>query len=221
MQNDSIIILAWPEAMVAGANSWYDKYFSTKGKYRVGHSALILVDHTSEKLFYFDNGRYHTPSGFGRIRSQETDPDIKIKSQLVLNRNKIVNISEILLEVKNKKACHGKGTLYASILNNVSFEKAFLFSNKMVSKGLVPYGPFVRRGTNCSRFVSKVMQESMSYFIVNIRLKLPITLSPSPKRNVSIANKDFFIVKEGECKLIKRSFFSSYFKSIENELYSR
>ena len=53
MQNDSIIVLAWPEAMVAGANSWYDKYFSSKGKYRVGHSALILVNHAKEKLFYF------------------------------------------------------------------------------------------------------------------------------------------------------------------------
>ena len=65
MKNDSIIVLAWPEAMVAGANSWYDKYLSTKGKYRVGHAALILVNHAKEKLFYFDNGRYHTPAGFG------------------------------------------------------------------------------------------------------------------------------------------------------------
>ena len=58
VRNDSIIVLAWPEAMVAGANSWYDKYLSTKGKYRVGHSALILVNHEKEKLFYFDNQHY-------------------------------------------------------------------------------------------------------------------------------------------------------------------
>ena len=221
MQNDSIIVLAWPEAMVAGANSWYDKYFSIKGKYRVGHSALILVDHAKEKLFYFDNGRYHTPAGFGRVRSQETDPDIRIKSKLILKNHEINNIEDILLEVKNKKACHGKGVLYASILHNVSFEKAFLFSHQMVSKGLVPYGPFVRGGTNCSRFVAKVMQESASSFFINFRLKLPITISPSPKRNVSIANANFYKVTKDNCRLIKRSLFSSYFKSLENELYSR
>lgn len=221
MQNDSIIVLAWPEAMVAGANSWYDKYFSMKGKYRVGHSALILVNHAKEKLFYFDNGRYHTPAGFGRVRSQETDPDIRIKSKLILKNHEINNIEEILLEVKNKKACHGKGVLYASILHNISFEKAFLFSNQMVSKGLVPYGPFVRGGTNCSRFVAQVMQESASSLVTNFRLKLPITISPSPKRNVSIANANFYKVTKDNCRLIKRSLFSSYFKSLENELYSR
>lgn len=167
MQNDSIIVLAWPEAMVAGANSWYDKYFSSKGKYRVGHSALILVNHAKEKLFYFDNGRYHTPAGFGRVRSQETDPDIRIKSKLILKNHEINNIEEILLEVKNKKACHGKGVLYAAILHNISFEKAFLFSNQMVSKGLVPYGPFVRGGTNCSRFVAQVMRKSSSSFVTD------------------------------------------------------
>jgi hypothetical protein len=221
MQNDSIIVLAWPEAMVAGANSWYDKYLSTKGKYRVGHAALILVNHAKEKLFYFDNGRYHTPAGFGRVRSQETDPDIRIKSKLILKNHEINNIEEILLEVKNKKACHGKGVLYASILHNISFEKAFLFSNQMVSKGLVPYGPFVRGGTNCSRFVAQVMQESASSLVTNFRLKLPITISPSPKRNVSIANANFYKVTKDNCRLIKRSLFSSYFKSLENELYSR
>tara|TARA_B100000768_G_scaffold44194_1_gene42951 strand:+ start:11701 stop:12357 length:657 start_codon:yes stop_codon:yes gene_type:complete len=218
MQNDSIIVLAWPEAMVAGANSWYDKYLSTKGKYRVGHAALILVNHAKEKLFYFDNGRYHTPAGFGRVRSQETDPDIRIKSKLILKNHEINNIEEILLEVKNKKACHGKGVLYASILHNISFEKAFLFSNQMVSKGLVPYGPFVRPGTNCSRFVSKAMRESTSSFFTNIRLKYPITITPSPKRNVTIANTDFFRVTKDSCRLIKRSSIVSYFKNLENEL---
>lgn len=221
MQNDSIIVLAWPEAMVAGANSWYDKYFSEKGKYRVGHSALILINHETEKLFYFDNGRYHTPAGFGRVRSQETDPDIKIKSKLILKNKQIHNIKEILFEVKRKKSCHGKGVLYASIIHNISFEKAFLFCNKMVAKGLIPYGPFVRGGTNCSRFVAKAIQESSSSILTSLRLMLPITISPSPKRNVSIANANFYIVTDHNCRIIKRSLFSSYFKSLENELYSR
>ena len=42
--SDFIIILAWPEGMVTAAGAWYDKFFSNNGKYRVGHSALALVD---------------------------------------------------------------------------------------------------------------------------------------------------------------------------------
>ena len=43
MQEDYIIVLAWPEGLVASAGSWYDKLFAKNGKYRVGHSALVLV----------------------------------------------------------------------------------------------------------------------------------------------------------------------------------
>ena len=43
MQNDFIIALAWPEGMVTRAGAWYDFLFAKNGKYRVGHSALVLV----------------------------------------------------------------------------------------------------------------------------------------------------------------------------------
>ena len=54
MQKDFIIVLAWPEGMVAAAGAWYDKVFSTNGQYRVGHSALILVNTVTNQLNYFD-----------------------------------------------------------------------------------------------------------------------------------------------------------------------
>ena len=44
MQNDFIIALAWPEGLVASTDVWYDKFFAKKGKYRVGHSAVVLVE---------------------------------------------------------------------------------------------------------------------------------------------------------------------------------
>ena len=65
---DFIIILAWPEGMCVAAGAWYDPFFATDGKYRVGHSAIILINSESKKLHYFDFGRYHTPQGFGRVR---------------------------------------------------------------------------------------------------------------------------------------------------------
>ena len=78
MQKGTIIVLAWPEGMVKNADSWYDFFLSKNGMYRVGHSAIILINNELESINYFDFGRYHTPNGFGRVRDEVTDPDLKI-----------------------------------------------------------------------------------------------------------------------------------------------
>ena len=83
MEKDFIIVLAWPEGLTLGAGAWYDKIFSINGKYRVGHSALVLVNSKSNHLEYFDFGRYHTPNNFGRVRDKETDPDIMLKKKAI------------------------------------------------------------------------------------------------------------------------------------------
>ncbi|MDC0029158.1 hypothetical protein OAJ32_01490, partial [bacterium] len=185
------------------------------GKYRVGHSAVVLIDRQSGKLQYFDFGRYHSPPNYGRVRDVETDSDVALKSIAKIKTNTISNLEEILLEIKNKNSCHGEGTLYASILNDVSYEKAYEYAKRIQQKGLIPYGPFVYSGTNCSRFVASVMRSASPKFIKNARLKFPFCISPSPKRNVGIANADFYKVTENIVKKINRSMLGSYFKSIE------
>tara|TARA_B110000093_G_C12958675_1_gene406080 strand:+ start:1497 stop:2150 length:654 start_codon:yes stop_codon:yes gene_type:complete len=215
MQNDFIIALAWPEGMVASTDVWYDKFFAKKGKYRVGHSAVVLVERLTGELHYFDFGRYHTSKGFGRVRNKETDHDVCIQISAEIKSSKIVNIKDILVEIKNNTAFHGEGTLYASILNDVSFHKAYEYAKKIQNKGLVLYGPFVYSGTNCSRFVASVMRSSSPTFIKNARLKLPFCISPSPKRNVGIANANFYKVAGNLVKKVKRNIIESYFKSIE------
>ena len=91
MKNDCIITLAWPEGMVKSAGSWYDKFLSKNGKYRVGHSALLLIDSEKKKSHYFDFGRYHTPVGYGRARDVETDAELAVIDPIIDNRE-IVNI---------------------------------------------------------------------------------------------------------------------------------
>ena len=59
INKDFIIVLAWPEGMVTAPDSWYDKIASTNGKYRAGHSAIVLINSTTKKSHYFDFGRYH------------------------------------------------------------------------------------------------------------------------------------------------------------------
>ena len=118
---DLIIVLAWPEGMVSASGAWYDKYFSTNGKYRVGHSALALVNSETNKIHYLDFGRYHAPDGYGRIRDIETDPDVGIKQMAKIKKDKIENVEDILIEISNNKSYHGEGTLYSSIISRVNF----------------------------------------------------------------------------------------------------
>ena len=215
MQKDFIIVLAWPEGMVAAAGGWYDKVLSTNGQYRVGHSALILVNTITNKLNYFDFGRYHSPFGFGRVRDLETDPDISLKSKPIILGNSIDNIKEILLEISNIKATHGHGTLYASILKNIDFNKAYEKAKEMQNRGLISYGPVVLTGTNCSRFVASIMLASKPHWLTKLRLKLPFCLSPSPKRNISIANSSYHVVNMKNYRQINKSYIKAYFSSIE------
>ena len=216
MTEDFIIVLAWPEGLVAGAGSWYDRLFATNGKYRVGHSALVLVNSRSNQLEYFDFGRYHTPTDFGRVRDKETDPDVILKTLAIIKDNTIENIQAILLELAGLKATHGEGKMFASILRNVSFEKGYKYAKLIQDKGAISYGPLTRRGTNCSRFVAGVMREANSDRYTSLRLKYPFCLSPSPKRNISIANHNYYVIENRVCQQINKSFIKAYFSSIES-----
>ena len=98
MKNDFIITLAWPEGMVVAAGAWYDKIASSNGKYRVGHSALVLINAKTKKTHYFDFGRYHTPKGYGRVRDVDTAQDMtQINAEKKAEKKN--NIEENLLQL--------------------------------------------------------------------------------------------------------------------------
>lgn len=218
--HDFVIPLAWPNAYVYGAGGWYDPMMTLlgmakDGKYRVGHSAVLLINSKNGKVHYFDFGRYHTPLGFGRVRNEDTDHEIKVDSKAKISDNRIDNIEEILLEISSNNATHGQGVMYASVLEVVNFEAGFAYAKKIQAKGSVAYGPFVQDGTNCSRFVASVMRASTASIIKRFRLKFPICLSPSPKRNVSIANSAIYKMENNICNLVNRNKIKSYLLSIE------
>ena len=217
INSDFIIVLAWTEGEKTAAGAWYDSFCATNGKYRVGHSALILINSENKELLYFDFGRYHTPTGFGRVRDKETDPDIGIPISAEIKENKINNIENILLHTVNKKANHGEGKLYASVLKNVNFISSYKFAKKIQEKGIIPYGPFVPKGSNCSRFVSATIRKSNPSLIKNLRLQFPFSLSPSPKRNVSISNNNYYVIEKNKFEKIKRNKINGYFRGIERK----
>ena len=214
MQNDFIITLAWPEGMVTAPGSWYDKIASSNGKYRVGHSAIVLINSETKKSHYFDFGRYHTPKGYGRARDKETDADVAVMDPEIQNE-KVVNVKEILLQLSKMKATHGEGKMYASLIMDVNFNKAFSKAKSIHEKGMLAYGPFTTKGTNCARFVASVLGSASTSFIKKLRLKFPFCISPSPKRNVSITNHHYYVVENGTCVEVKKSKLQAYFSSIE------
>ena len=214
MQNDFIVTLAWPEGMVTAPGAWYDKIASTNGKYRVGHSAIVLISSETKKSHYFDFGRYHTPQGYGRARDIETDKDLAL-SDVKIEDGEILNLEAILLELSKMKSTHVEGKMYAALIQKVNFTNAFSVAKRIQEKGMLPYGPFIRRGSNCSRFVATVIQSSGLSFIKKLRFKYPFCISPSPKRNVSITNHNYYIVENNNCIEVRKNKLQSYFCSIE------
>ena len=215
MKRGAIITLAWPEGMTTAAGAWYDKFFSKNGKYRVGHSALVMINFEKETSHYFDFGRYHTAKGYGRVRDAETDPSLTIQKPIIKDNN-ILNIEEILFQVSKIKETYGKGKLYASLITGVDFEKAFLKAKQTQKQGMVAYGPFIIKGTNCSRFVATVLRVSVPSFLKKLRFKYQFCISPSPKRNVSITNNNYYVIDKKRCIKVKKNKLQAYFTSIEN-----
>ncbi len=211
MNKAAIIMLAWPETPAIQVGSWYEPVmkllgFNQNGYYKAGHSALVLVD-ASGKLHYFDFGRYHTPLKHGRVRNEDTDPNLQIAIKAEFNnQNRIANLENILLTLSKQKDFHGYGKMYASIQYEISFEKSYRFAKQQQQLGAIPYGPFAYKGTNCSRFTSRVFRAGVDSLYKKIQGFLPFSFTPTPIGNVLIASyKNYFYKVENTFVKRKRA----------------
>jgi len=200
IQKDSIIISAWPETPVSAVGMWYDAVpkllgILKNGYYNAGHAAAVLVNHKTKKLHYFDFGRYHMPQKYGRVRDEQSDPGLKIPFDAIISDdNKLLNINEILLFLNSNKECHGKGVLYASVLENISFEKAYKFAKGLQNADVVNYGPYDLKGSNCSRFIASLAKAGNPKRKIKFRLAAPLLFTPMPKGNVVACNSEYYSV---------------------------
>lgn len=188
--NGFAIALAWPAALCKQAGAWYDDLMhfvgiNSKGYYKVGHAAIVLVDGENGECHYFDFGRYHAPHGHGRGRSATTDHDlrIKVKARFSHDKTKIENLTDILDELQKNPSTHGTGTVYGSA-TPINFRNAHKFAMQLNSKDYIPYGPFIRNGTNCSRFVNSVLQNGVMQLKSKILLRIPWMFTPTPMWNL-------------------------------------
>lgn len=185
------IALAWPATYCKQSGAWYDPLssflgFNENNYYKVGHAAVVLVDSKNRKCHYFDFGRYHAPFQFGRVRNAETDHELAMKTvpEISVDGQQIENFEAILTELQNNGACHGEGTLYASV-TRVKFENAYEKAIQMQGKKFIDYGPFRMGGSNCSRFVNSVIQAGEPSLKQQLKLNFWMPLTPTPMNNVN------------------------------------
>jgi hypothetical protein len=184
------IALAWPQTLCKQPGSWYDLPshwlgISKNRFYTVGHAAVVLVDSKTKQCHYHDFGRYHAPFKYGRARSASTDHDLALHTRAELSADglRITNLNNILAELQQNSSCHGDGRLYAAYCA-INFEKASQRANVFQLASPLPYGPFVWKGTNCSRFVNSVILAGRPARKIIFKLKYFVPFTPTPMNNV-------------------------------------
>ncbi len=197
-----IIACAWPETLCKQAGSWYDTLmndlgFSRNGYYKVGHAALILINNESGSCEYFDFGRYHAPNGFGRVRNAQHDHELRMHTVAQIENGDITNVPEILSELFQNESGHGTGELYGSH-TAIHYQKAKNKLNEMIAEEFISDGPFIQSGTNCSRFVNKVLRAGRPKLDEHVLLKFPFTVSPTPMWNLRALQNEIVCVGNPE-----------------------
>jgi len=183
------IALAWPETYCKQAGAWYDPVMNLLGintsfHYKVGHAAVILVDSSNGNCHYFDFGRYHAPFGYGRVRNKDSDHDLTIHSKAIISESgSIKNLDQLLFEIYHNPSCHGNGPVHAASIR-IRFDLAYKTALDMQKRNPWKYGPFIRRGTNCSRFVRSIILSGKPSLKNVLKLGLPPSISPTPVGNV-------------------------------------
>jgi hypothetical protein len=213
MNTGVIIPLAYPEEFVAMVPGWYRKPLEwigvvNHGLICAGHSALVLIDKSTGILEYSDFGRYIAPVGKGRTRSMYTDPEVEFEIKALFDENgKLTNVLEILHYIEaNPEKTHGGGTMYASVAYEVNYDAAKAFVSQMNKTGSMPYDPFRKGSSNCSRYVHDAIQAGLTNKYRKFNHYFANIFTPSPLGNVFYAAKkeDIFYHKEGDWKLFNR-----------------
>jgi hypothetical protein len=222
---DYAIVLAWPDTTARGDHTWCQvlkKVGVLKNQnFKVGHAAVLLVNHADGRVHYFDFGRYVTPRGYGRARSVDTDPLLAFYTIADVNPgNKTVpigNIEDILIELESRKSTtHGNGPLYASISTDIDFRLAYTCAMDFVRRGSMVYSAFMPGNSNCSRFVESVLISGLrSGTLQRRKLIVHETIVSSPISNVVNAscNGHVYIVEDHEVRMkpMKRSESRAFF----------
>lgn len=186
---DYAIILAWPDATIRGDERWM-MFFKKLGivknlNFKVGHTGVVIVNHQSGEMCFYDFGRYIAPRGYGRARSKDSDPLLTIKLKAIIQRGEIQNIEEIVEYFEElKQAMYGEGRVFFSIAKNINFHMAKAYGDQCVLEGTYPYGAVARNNNNCSRFITRMLMKASRKYHFWHGINFPETIKASPVSNL-------------------------------------
>lgn len=193
---DLALVLAWPEQTARGDEKWM-AFFKKLGivknlNFKVGHSAILLIEKKTGKLAYFDFGRYISPRGYGRARSALIDPRLRIISTAQIDCGEIQNLTEILNELKFiEYATHGAKSLYFSVAKQLSFIKGMQYAQSVIDQGHILYGALARKNNSCSRYIAQILLAALKPgHTCRKCIYFPETFKASPMSNVVNADPD-------------------------------
>ncbi|MFT5238886.1 MAG: hypothetical protein ACI9AT_001373 [Ulvibacter sp.] len=189
-----IIVLAYPDTFVKVTDEWICKFLplvglGTREYIKAGHAALVLIENDTGDSFYYDFGRYVTPVGYGRVRGENTDVELKIPFKATFtDNNSLENLEEFLLWLDtNPQMTHGEGRLLASVCDLVDYEIAQKHILDLQYRGSVRYGAFSKTESNCSRFVTDTLLAATKEKGIRKALKFNKLFTPSTVGNVEKA----------------------------------
>lgn len=189
--NAIIVVLSYPDTIVRPAywepssKIWPKIGIGSKHAVQAGHAALLLIKKNNPEIQYFDFGRYITSYGNGRVRCKETDPELYVPLKASFKNNVLHNLEDILLWLdKHPEKTHGEGRLIASINHHINYDDAYKFIHHLINEKEVPYGAFIKNGSNCARFVTDTLINSCTQKSIQVKLKRSYFLTPSPIGNV-------------------------------------
>ncbi|WP_178987496.1 DUF6695 family protein [Winogradskyella schleiferi] len=204
-KNDAFILaLAYPDTIVRISEERivsYLKYINVgcENYVRAGHAALVLIDKETGDLDYYDFGRYTCPLGYGRVRGKITDNELDFPLKAKIEDGRINNLNEILnFLATNPDLTHGEGKLIGSVCDAVNYKKAKDYITQLQNGNPVRYGAFIKKASNCSRFVTDTLIASINDNEKKKRLIKSKRFTPSTISNVIIANTEHMIHEVSE-----------------------
>ncbi len=189
-----MVVMAYPDTVVMVADEWYSPLLQfigvgKKNYVKAGHAALVLIDKETGFLEYHDFGRYITPEPNGRVRGLQTDHELDFPFKAELEGDTIKNLDKILLYLANNpKKTHGDGKLIASVCTKIDYQKAKDHIIKLMQKGSFRYAAFKKESSNCARFVTSTLIESVTDKKILKSLNNSLLFTPSTVGNVVRTN---------------------------------